>query len=221
MGADIPKQFLEIDGVPIIIRTILKFLEVKDITRVYAAVHPDWVGYTQELADKFRIDGSRLKVIPGGSERNQTVMLITDSILEDFDVGGGDIIITHDAVRPFVTEKIIRDNISCAAEYGACGTVVGAVDTILRSEDGLTITDSPPRSQMFHAQTPQTFKIKLLRDTFSRLTDEQKNALTDTCSIFTVSGEDVHMVEGCRENIKITTPLDMLLAQAIAKMTDI
>lgn len=215
MGADIPKQFLNIGGKPIIIHTIEKFLAVKQIDCVLAAVHPDWVEYTEKLTEDYFGKDSRVIVTIGGSDRNATVFNIIDKIYTDFGMNEEDIILTHDAVRPFVTEKIICDNIDCAKNHYACTTAVAAVDTILQSIDGRTIASAPPRDQMFHAQTPQSFNIKKLIAAYEALSDEKKLMLTDTCSIFTVQKLPVQIVNGDFSNIKITTPHDMKLAEAL------
>lgn len=215
MGADIPKQFLDIGGKPIIIRTLEKFLAVKKINCVVTAVHADWEEHTKKLIKEHFGDDPRIIVTTGGSERNSSVFRIIDKINYAFGINDDDIILTHDAVRPFLTEKIIYENIECAEKHSACTTAVAAVDTILQSVDGKSISSVPPRAQMFHAQTPQSFNIKKLIAAYDSLSDEKKLLLTDTCSIFTVKHLPVMIVEGDVCNIKITTPHDLKIAEAL------
>ncbi len=219
MGADIPKQFLKIGGKPILVRTAEKFLTVEEIDRVYIAVHPDWVEFTNSLAEKYFSGQDKLIVIAGGKDRNATVFNILNDIEKRFGSNERDIILTHDGVRPFVTEKIIRENINCMSRHNACTTAVGAVDTILHCTDGKTISSVPKRNEMFHAQTPQTFSVTALNKAFNALSDKEKSALTDTCSIFTVQGLPVQIVEGDSSNIKITSPRDLQIAEALLQPT--
>jgi MFS superfamily sulfate permease-like transporter len=119
-------------------------------------------------------------------------------------------------VWPFVTEKIIEDNIIGALKYSACGTYVKCIDTIIRSNDAETVDSTLDRSTLYRAQTPQSFDITLLDKYYSELTDEQKSSLTDTCSIFTAKGEKIHIVEGDAINIKITTDSELSIAKLLA-----
>lgn len=214
MGADVPKQFLEIGGKPIIVHTVSRFLSVEEISCVYAAVHPEWLDYSMKLIEKYFSDEPRVKIIAGGSDRNSTVFNIINKIKSENGIYDNDIILTHDAVRPFVTAEIIRKNISCLCESYACTTAVSAVDTILQSSDGHVVSNTLPRNQLYHAQTPQSFNISRLIAAYDSLSDDEKSTLTDTCSIFSVKGLSVRIVDGDAKNIKITTPSDLKIAEA-------
>ena len=128
------------------------------------------------------------------------------------------IIITHDSVRPFVTHRIIEENIRFAEEYGACDTVIPATDTIVQSIQDDRIDLIPDRRFMYQGQTPQTFHAKKLKDTYEALTKEEKDTLTDACKIMVLKGEHVHLVQGEVFNIKITYPYDITVAQALLGM---
>lgn len=217
MGADIPKQFLKIGEKPIIIHTAAKFLENKNIEKIYLGVHPDWIEYTNQILSEYNLDNSRISIIKGGTDRNSTVFNIIDLIVNEYNINDSDIILTHDGVRPFVTQKIINKNIDAALRYGACGTYISAVDTIIRSQDGNIVSEVPPRQEMFQAQTPQSFNILKLKNTYKSLTEAEKEKLTDTCSVFTIKGLPIHIVEGDVINMKITTSHDLKIADSIAK----
>ncbi|MCS0543065.1 D-ribitol-5-phosphate cytidylyltransferase, partial [Aeromonas veronii] len=122
---------------------------------------------------------------------------------------------THDSVRPFLTHRIIKDNIEQVKKYKAVDTVIEAIDTIIVSEDKETITNIPKRSTMYQGQTPQSFHIKTLVDYYNQLTNEQKEILTDACKILSLFGEKVKIVKGEVFNIKVTTPYDLKVANAI------
>ena len=211
------KQFLKIGEKPIIVHTISRFLENKNIEKIYLGVHPDWIEYTNKILSEYNLDNSRISIIKGGTDRNSTVFNIIDLIVNEYNINDSDIILTHDGVRPFVTQKVINNNIDAALKYGACGTYIPAVDTIIRSQDGNIVSEVPPRPEMFQAQTPQSFNILKLKNTYKSLTEVEKEKLTDTCSVFTIKGLPIHIVEGDVLNMKITTAHDLKIADLIAK----
>lgn len=216
-SSDKPKQFIEIGRIPILIRTLKAFLACEKIGKIYIGINPNWHGYTEALLNIYRIDKKRVKMIDGGKDRNETVMKIVDSIVSDYGCRSQDIIVTHDAVRPFVSSRIIDENIECAIKYKACGTYIPAVDTIIRSRDGVTADETLKRSILYQAQTPQSFSIEALCGCRDSLTAEQTASLTDTCGIFTACDIEIHMVKGEPENFKITTDYDLKIAELIAK----
>ena len=125
------------------------------------------------------------------------------------------LIVTHDSVRPFLTYRIIEENIKYGLEYGAVDTVIAATDTIVESQDGKTITSVPDRKKMYQGQTPQTFNAKKLKELYLSLSEEEKEILTDASKIFVIKGEKVHLVEGEVFNIKITYPYDLRVAESL------
>lgn len=125
------------------------------------------------------------------------------------------VIVTHDSVRPFVTHRILEENIQAAKQYGACDTVIPATDTIVRSVSHTVISDIPDRSVMYQGQTPQSFKAKKLKRVYESLTDQEKEILTDACKIFVIKGEEVRLVQGEVSNIKITYPYDLKVAESL------
>lgn len=214
-SANLPKQFLEIGGKPVIIHTLEKFLLNDKFEDILVLVPEKWLDYTKEIITKYIGDNKKIKLVCGGVTRNDTIMNGIDFIKSEHGVNNDDIIITHDSVRPFITNKIIEDNISAAIEAGACDTVICATDTIVHSLDNEFIEDIPNRNLMYQGQTPQSFNIKLLEDTYNSLTLEEKDILTDACKIFVTKNLPVKLVEGSEFNIKLTTPYDLIVADAI------
>lgn len=215
MGIDKPKQFLMLGNKPIIIHTIEKFLLCDKIDELYVGVHPDWVGYTEDLVQKYVHTEKTIVLVPGGKDRNDTIFNIVDKIEEKHGEDDSHIIVTHDSVRPFVTLRILNENVKAALKYGACDTVIGAVDTIVVSDDGTMITEIPNRAKMFQGQTPQSFKMSMLKQLYCELTEEEKAILTDACKICVVRNVPVKLVRGEVSNMKITTIDDMKMAQAM------
>lgn len=136
-----PKQFLPLGNKPIIIYTLEKFLLSEKLDYIYIGVHSSWISHMKELLDEFNIDKSRIRISQGGADRNSTIFNIIADIEKEFGESDEHIIVTHDSVRPFVTLRMIDENIDAALKYGACNTVIPEVDTIIVSEDSNTISD--------------------------------------------------------------------------------
>ena len=215
--ADMPKQFLPLGDKPIIIHTLEKFLTCTELDTVYIGVHGDWVNYMNDLVEKHipEAAAARVKTVAGGADRNETILNIVAAIEADHGESDDHIIVSHDAVRPFLTQRIIDDNIDAAIKHGACDTVVKASDTIVRSEGGDFITEIPDRKPLYQGQTPQSFKINLLQKCFDEMTEEESAILTDACKICVLKGYPVALVEGEVLNFKITTVGDYQMARAM------
>lgn len=210
-----PKQFMEIGDKPIIVHTIEKFVANTQFEKVLVLSPKQWIKHTQDLVRKYIPGSDHVVVIEGGSTRNETIMNAIAYIEKSGKLNADTIIVTHDSVRPFVTHRILEENIRYAKEFGACDTVIPATDTIVESKDHQLITSIPDRSTMYQGQTPQSFKAMHLRDLYESLSDTEKEILTDACKILVIKGEQVHLVEGEESNIKITYPYDMRVAEAL------
>ncbi|MGN1418301.1 MAG: 2-C-methyl-D-erythritol 4-phosphate cytidylyltransferase [Acutalibacteraceae bacterium] len=212
---DKPKQYLMIKDKPIIVHTVEKFFINSRFEKVIILCPNQWVNYTKEVLAKYLPKNDKVLVLKGGSTRNETIMNAVRYIEETDGLDDETIIVTHDAVRPFVTARIIDENIEAALKYGATDTVVPATDTIVESKNGEVISDIPDRSKLYQGQTPQAFKAKMLKELYEGLTDDEKNILTDACKIFSMKGHAVHLVDGEVHNIKITYPYDLRVAKVL------
>lgn len=215
---NMPKQFLELGDKPIIIHTLQKFLLNLKFDVIYLGIHENWTGYMEDLIEKYIADEEnkkRIKIISGGIDRNSTIMNIVEDIEENYTLNSEDVIVTHDAVRPFITSRILEENIEMSLKYGACDTVIPAIDTIVVSENNKIIKEIPNRQYMYQGQTPQSFKILELKKLYNELSKEEKEILTDACKIFVIKGREVHLVRGEISNLKITTQEDYKIAQAM------
>ncbi|MDO4344851.1 MAG: 2-C-methyl-D-erythritol 4-phosphate cytidylyltransferase [Eubacteriales bacterium] len=210
-----PKQFMEVGKKPIIIHTIEKFVVNPQFEKIIVLSPRQWIQYTQDVVRKYIAQNDRIDVIQGGETRNETVMNSIRHIEKNYGLDDETVIVTHDSVRPFVTHRILEENIRYAKETGACDTVIPATDTIVESTNGEYITNIPNRSYMYQGQTPQSFKAKKLRDVYEALTPEEKEILTDACKILVLKGEKVHLVDGEVFNIKITYPNDLRMAESL------
>lgn len=211
--SDMPKQFLQLKDKPIIIHTLEKFLLCNRFDEIFIGVHPHWVSYMQDLLKKYNLDKKPIQIVSGGSDRNSTIMNIIYKIEKIYGEDDTNIIVTHDAVRPFVSLRIIQENIEGAIKYGAVDTVIRSTDTIVISNNGEYITDIPDRKMMYQGQTPQSFSVKKLKELYEDLTVDEKEILTDACKICIVRNIPVYLVYGEISNFKITTAEDYKVAQ--------
>lgn len=212
---DRPKQYLPLGDKPIIVHTVGKFLAAPDFEKVIVLAPEAWLRLTKDVLTKYFPDEGRLVVLRGGSTRNDTIMNAVAYIEENYEVDDETSIVTHDSVRPFVTYRIIKDNIEAMRRFEACDTVIPATDTIVESQDGHVIANIPDRSCMYQGQTPQSFRIRTLKRLYGSLDESERNVLTDACKICVLRDTPVALVEGETFNIKITYPSDLKMAQAL------
>ena len=214
-----PKQYLEVGGKPILVRSVEQFACREDMACVLVLTPEDWVSYTRDLLLQYGMGTGDVPVtvLTGGATRNDTLRNAIDYLEKHFELGEDSVFVTHDAVRPFLTQQMIDDNIAAVEEYGACGTCIPATDTIVVSEDGTVISDIPDRSRLHQMQTPQSFRPLKLKELMDSLTPEEEAVLTDGCKIYLLKGEPVAMVPGAVTNIKITYPSDLAFAEAFLK----
>lgn len=210
MQADIPKQFLHILDKPVIAYTVGCFAGKVD--KICIACHKDYIGHAKEIVSKY--SDSPVEVIEGGKDRMESVMALV-KYFKSVGASDEDIILTHDAVRPFVSEKMIKESIENARSGHFCTVAIGATDTVCISEDGETIDSVPDRKKIFNIQTPQTFTFGKLAEIMEKCENPEK--YTDLCGLAIAMGENVSIVEGSAENIKITVPADLKFAETVIK----
>lgn len=220
-NTSLPKQFLDLGSMPIIIHTISKFVLEDRFEKILVVVLPDWVKYTEDLIGKYFDSNTRkrIKVIEGGKDRNSTLMNGLNFIEDNYGLKDEDIIVTHDAVRPFVSSRIISENIEKAEKFGATDTVIAATDTIIETDQTyMNIKSIPKRDVMYQGQTPQSFNIKKLKVAYNKLTEEQRSILTDAAKIVLLAGVDkVKIVKGEQLNFKITRSYDLKVANLLVE----
>ena len=214
MGADIPKQFITAGGKPVIIHTLERFAKHGEINGIIVVCVPQWIDYMQKLIVRYSVD-KIFTVVPGGSTRRESSLkgaLEADRILSEmygeiYD-GNGHVLLMHDAARPFVSERIISENIKAALEKGACETVIKVNDTVLRGKGGLA-QEIIPRDEIYLVQTPQSFTPGNILRAHREVPGDA--VITDDAGLVLAMGGEVALVDGARENVKITTPEDLKL----------
>jgi 2-C-methyl-D-erythritol 4-phosphate cytidylyltransferase len=211
MGTEMPKQFLELEGEPIFIHTLRRIASSPLVTDIIVATRADVVGTLEE-----RVRGEKFKqpvrVVRGGDSRQESVAQALREVSDDTEI-----VLVHDAVRPFVTREQIARVIEEARRCQAAILGIPAMDTVKEvkraslPEDVALITGTIPRERVVLAQTPQAFSTKLLKEAFARAQADGVTA-SDEAGLVERLGRDVHVVLGSESNIKITRPADMDLA---------
>ncbi len=208
MGGKICKPFLDLKGVPILARTLLRFQAAKEIDALVLVVQADDISHCHShIVEAYGIE-KVIRVVEGGKTRQESVLRGLEA------VDKCRMVIVHDAVRPFVTKDLIRKVLDAAANIGAAMAALPAIETVKKvSENGLVL-ETLDRRQIWMAQTPQAFRWELLMEAHKRAARERWTA-TDDASLVEYLGAPVQVVEGLRNNIKITTPDDLLVAARI------
>ncbi len=202
MGSDVPKQFLPICGRPVLMHTIERFMEYSPELRVILVLPRDQQGYWRELCGHYGFS-TDYQLADGGETRFHSVRNGLALIPADAD----GVVSVHDGVRPFPSVDVIGRCYEEARRMGAVIPVVPVVETLRHVTDGTV-----PRGDYRLVQTPQTFDIRLLRRAYSQ---DYSDAFTDDASVVEAMGHEITLVEGNRENIKITTPWDLRVAEAV------
>ena len=195
-GGGVPKQFLMLGGKKVYCHALDTFTASGLFDEIVLVCHPDWMDLPQKgvvIAGKTRQESSH-KGLKGFKLRP-------------------DIVLIHDAVRPFVTERILRENIEGAICFGAVDTCISSADTLIHAPSGKTIASIPNRQEYLRGQTPQTFRMDWILEAHERASSLE-NA-SDDCQLVLRMGKPVHVVLGDEKNIKITTEFDLLIAEQI------
>ncbi len=209
-GGVAPKQFLEIGGVPILIRSLRAFLAVPRVDAVCVAVRASERERVEAQVIEYKL-GARVHMVEGGDNRQASV----GNALAALHCEEDDVVLVHDAVRPLIDPATIERTIDAVVKHGAAIVGLPAVDTIKqveRTADGAIVTATIPRERVVHAQTPQGALFGLLRRAFMEA-EADEFAGTDEASVLERAGIEVAVVPGSARNFKITQPGDIELAE--------
>ncbi len=214
MGAGIPKQFLEINGKPILIHTMQLFEYHREIDKIYLAVLEDYIPYVESLIEEFNLK-KVAAVVAGGATAQDTIYNALKKAEEENPADS--IVLIHDGVRPFISYEVISKNIEAVKKYGNAITSTLCYETIMISHDGVQIDEVPPRKNCYSAQAPQSFYLGdiIKAHDVIRQRPEGYEGMVDACTIIRAQGITAHVVEGNRGNIKVTTPEDVYMFRAL------
>ena len=212
MGTAVQKQYIELEGKPIVAHTLEVFQRSEVIDEILLVVGKGQEEYCRkDIIEKYHLDKVK-KIIEGGAERYHSVYCGLKEVRKD------GYVFIHDGARPFVTEEILRKSYEAVCEYPACVIGMPVKDTIkIADKEGFS-NETPERDKVWQIQTPQVFEVKLIRDAYETLLQSGKTKVTDDAMVVeTVLGLKVRLVEGSYENIKITTPEDLEIAEVFLK----
>lgn len=209
-----PKQFLNVNGKPILVHTMEIFQKSPVIDEMYLACIEDWIPYAKELTTTYGL--TKVKdIFPGGATGQDSIYIALNKAKENN--SEDTVVLIHDGVRPFITQQLIVDCINSVTEYGSAITCTPCYETIIISEDGSSIKEVPFRKETYAGQAPQGFKLGeiIQLHEIERERNPEYVDIVDSCTLYRVNGKNVHLVEGNRGNIKITTPEDYFLFKAL------
>lgn len=213
-----PKQFLDLNGKPIIIYTIELFDNHPQIDGIVVVCIESWIPYLKKMIRKFEIT-KVVRIVPGGNSGQKSIYNGLCAA-EDFTKEKNEqysIVLIHDGVRPLITEETITANIAKVKECGSCITTVPAIETVIVDNHDGTLA-IPKRSDCLMARAPQSFYLKDILEAHRRSQAEGKTEFIDSCSLMSHYGYKLGLVQGPMENIKITTPTDYFVLRAMVEV---
>lgn len=211
LGSDIPKPFIELCGITILQRSIECFQHLEGGVEIVVATSKANFDKCTQIFEQISAENLSLKVVEGGNERQHSIWNAIQALSESVEL-----VAIHDAVRPFVSIKHIRQCFEGAQKVGGAILAIPAKDTIKRVDQNHFIVDTPDRSQLWQAQTPQVFKKHIILEAY-KLALHEKFLGTDDASLVERMGNRISIVEGDRTNLKITYPIDLKVAELILK----
>ena len=210
MGGDMPKQFQLLGGKPVLAHTLEAFNRLDIVREIIVAVPADYVEHSRELVNVHGF-GKVSAIVPGGSNRAASVYASLKELC-------GGIVLIHDGVRPFISERLIRAVANTAGTYGAAVAGIPLTDTIKEVGNNAQVISTPDRKRFWRVQTPQAFTYELITKAYALGEKEEILAqATDDSMLVERLGVPVQMVEGNASNIKITTWEDMALGEILIK----
>ncbi|MBS3902854.1 MAG: bifunctional cytidylyltransferase/SDR family oxidoreductase [Anaplasmataceae bacterium] len=211
-GSATPKQFHLLVGKKVYLHTLERFLDSELFLEIVLVVPSAWI--TEVREDLKNYSTVQVRVVDGGSTRQESSFLGLKACPSTTNI-----VVIHDAVRPFVSKQILQNNIAKALTYGAADTCIPSTDTLVYAPGGDFIEEVPVRAHFLRGQTPQSFQYSLIFNAHQHAQNRMLEGISDDCRLVREYGAQVAIVPGEDANMKITTPLDMLLAEQILRKT--
>ncbi|MCC6143581.1 MAG: 2-C-methyl-D-erythritol 4-phosphate cytidylyltransferase [Candidatus Hydrogenedentes bacterium] len=208
LGAQGPKALVELLGTPLLVHTLRRFEPLHMACDAVVVAPIEFLDTFQAAIDA-AYDDHKIQLVPGGAERQESVDRGLAALRSDTEIA-----VIHDAARPFIGAEAVRAAIEAAAEFGAATVAVPAVDTILQADADAFLESTPDRSQLWSCQTPQVFRVEVIREAHARARAEGHLG-TDDASLVRRLGGRVKLVPGSAFNFKITRPEDLVFARAV------
>lgn len=211
MNLGYPKQFVMIDGKPLIIHTIENFLNNKQIERYLIVCEPNWIGKLNEILFNYGLDD--VMVVPGGKTSHESIrngIFYLESVLEE-----SDFLIIHDAARPIVPDDILDDLIETAKKYGNACSSLPFYEPVMKTDNGKYGTVCISRDELVRTGAPQMFNYGLILSVYKKAESDNKHDFVYASVVASYYGEKIYFSKGSTINIKITNPEDMVLFKSI------
>jgi 2-C-methyl-D-erythritol 4-phosphate cytidylyltransferase len=209
MGMLLPKPFLSVAGIPLVVHTLRNLTRSSLIKKVILVVAAERESLCRELLEESGPFTLPLVITQGGEERQDSVRLGLAALESDCDI-----VVIHDAARPFLTAEVVDRSVAVAAEYGGALVAMPVRDTIKQVNKEQMVIATVPRQDLWLAQTPQTFRVEVIREAH-RLAHLLGVTVTDDAALVEWAGGRIRIVPGDARNFKITTPEDLQLAEAL------
>ncbi|GAA0087159.1 2-C-methyl-D-erythritol 4-phosphate cytidylyltransferase [Clostridium sp. CTA-7] len=207
MSSKISKQYIELKGKPILYYTLTKFINCKEVDNVILVLPKDEIEFCKkEILERYSLKVDM--IVEGGKERQDSVF---NALME---INDSEIILIHDGARPFTSEKTIKDGIKYAKLYGAAAPGVTPKDTIKIVDENGFSKHTPDRKDLFAIQTPQVFKLEVIKECHKKIKEENISVTDDTMVVEHYNNK-VYLYNGEYTNIKVTTPEDLILAEKL------
>ncbi|GGZ61030.1 bifunctional cytidylyltransferase/SDR family oxidoreductase [Streptomyces subrutilus] len=223
IGLEIPKQLLKIAGKPILEHTLHVFENAPDVDEVILLMTPAYVDEAQRIVDRAGL-GKVTRVLAGGSDRSETTRIAIRAAAGDLGPGEDCNLLFHDAVRPLLSQRVVKECVEALENYQAVDVAIPSSDTVIvtrtHGDDGEFITEVPDRSRLRRGQTPQGFRLSTIRAAYERAEHDPSFQATDDCSVVVRYLPDVpvHVVRGDEYNMKVTQPVDVFIADKLFQL---
>ena len=212
-GSQVPKQFLEVKNKPILVYTLEKFQNNKDIDKIFISCVEDWIDYAKELVLKYQLT-KVISIVKGGTTGQLSIYNGLKEA-EKYMESNEDIVLIHDGVRPMITDSLISENVSVTKEHGSCITCTNVIETIVKGGEEGKIENVFERDALYVAKAPQSFLLKeILKAQEKEVSKGNINAI-DSCTLMSKYGYPLYRIQGEQDNLKITTPIDYVMFKAL------
>ncbi len=213
MGGGVRKPLIELRGRPVLWHTLGRFQNILGLDQIVVVAHPDDIAEIERSVWPQLAERGATRLVPGGERRQDSVVNGLNTLEPDTDI-----VLIHDAVRPFVPRRAIDEAIKAAADHGAAVVAMPVADTVKRA-DGEAVGETVPRDDLWGAQTPQVFRLALIRRAFDQA-EQDGFECTDDAQLVERLGAEVRLVRGSYENFKITTPSHVRMADALLDLPE-
>lgn len=214
--AKIPKQFLNVSGIPVFIRTIKTFLNTNEFDYIIVSINIDWKERYEKDIEQYLKSNDKIILVEGGNTRFRSLFNIVKKA-DEMSNNDDSIIVTHDCARIFVSEEIINNNLLLSQKYSMVTTSIPVIDTIIESHDGQCSNCVPDRSKLWADQGPQTFSVSKFIQYYAKIPAEDIDKYIEAGKLFLVNNEKIGIVKGSRFNFKITNDIDLKYAEFLIK----